>query len=77
MTTTVTKTVIQRYIRKDGSMGESEYTYQYEPKRKQRSEEEIKEIIEKRKKGITIEAICKEYKMSCHTYYKLMKEYAN
>lgn len=75
MSTTVTKTVIQRYTRKDGTVGESSYTYQYEPKRKQRSEEEIKEIVNKRKAGATIVALCKEYKMTSHTLYKYMGMY--
>jgi DNA invertase Pin-like site-specific DNA recombinase len=74
MSTTVTKTVIQRYTRKDGTIGESPYTYQYEPKRKQRSEEEIREIVDKRKAGATVDSLCKEYKMSCHTFYKYMSK---
>lgn len=70
MTTTVTKTVIQRYIRKDGSMGEISYIKDYEPKRPRRSEEEIREIVDKRKNGTSVRDLCSEYKMSTHTLYK-------
>lgn len=72
-----TKTVMQKYVRKDGTIREYPYTYQYEPKRKQRSEEEIKEIMDKRKAGATVDSLCKEYKMAKNTFYKYMSKSAN
>ena len=51
-------------------MGEISYIKDYEPKRPRRTEEEIREIVDKRKNGASVRDLCNEYKMSTHTLYK-------
>ena len=73
MSTTVIRPVTQKYIRKDGTVGETTSIQTYEPKRPRRTDDEIREILNKRKEGATIDTLCKEYKMARNTFYSYMR----
>lgn len=70
-----TKQVVQTYVKSDGTVATSISTRKVQdkptgPRTNKRTDEEINEILEKRKNGATIKDLCNEYKMARNTYYK-------